>query len=175
MKNYVGGRGPPAGPPYQSSYCLPVLCSRGLGSVSSCLSALCTPWVHTTHTSYKQPYPWPGLSSTPCPFLAWPLLQPSPTTLCLPHSLVHILPTTHKAKHLISPHQNKLCLSSLSSPFSQCQELLTKFPFSSQLSGGRGSSNGPRSLLLMLPWVRAEKILVMKLSDGAGNGTQCLA
>lgn len=51
IKNSVGGRGPPAGAlPYQSSYCLPVLCSRGLRSVRSCLSAPCTPRAHTTHT-----------------------------------------------------------------------------------------------------------------------------
>lgn len=88
MKNYVGGRGPPAGdPPYQSSYCLPVLCSRGLRSVQSCLSALHTPQAHTTHTITHTLLPlaravWHTLSS---PSMSWapalthyPLPPPQP-------------------------------------------------------------------------------------------------
>lgn len=126
MKNYVGGRGPPAGALLISPATASVLCSRGLRAVSSCLSAPRTPGAHTTHSITHTLLPRPGLSGTPCPFLACLLPPPQPGA----HSPGH---TQGQASNSPTSEQTLSLFLQLSLP--QCQELLTKFPFvSSQLS-----------------------------------------
>lgn len=116
MKNYVGGRGPPAG----AFLISPATASRSLqqgpqGCESLPISPTHPSGTHHPHHHTHTPTPARAVWHT----LSFPSTSSAPaltTILCLPHSLVHILPATHKAKHPIAPYQNKLCLSSFNSP-----------------------------------------------------------
>jgi hypothetical protein len=153
MKNSVGSRGPPAGAlPYQSSYCRPILCSRGLRSVCSCLSAPRTPRAHTTHTTITHTLllltravwhtlSFPSMSSAPA-LTHHPLPPPQPGAHSPGHTQGHTSnsPTSEQTLCLF------LQLSSLSAPGTpdQVSVLLLQSQLSAVLAMATAfSSSGP--------------------------------